>query len=38
MEDCGGSYDFYHLDAFIDKLKKGADMVIGDRFKGGIKK
>jgi hypothetical protein len=34
--DADGSYDFSRLDAFIDKLREGYDLVIGDRFSGGI--
>jgi len=30
------SYDFYHLMPFIDDLRKGSDLVMGNRFKGGI--
>jgi len=36
MGDCDGSYDFGHPDAFVDALRKGAALVVGDRFKGGI--
>ncbi len=38
MGDCDGSYDFSHLDDFIDKLREGYDLVVGNRFMGGIKK
>lgn len=38
MGDCDGSYDFAHPDLFITKLREGAGLVIGDRFKGGIEK
>jgi len=36
MGDCDGSYDFSHPDLFIEELRKGASLVMGDRFKGGI--
>ncbi|MFA6227377.1 MAG: glycosyltransferase family 2 protein [Candidatus Paceibacterota bacterium] len=32
MADGDGSYDFSLLKSFVDKLKSGFDMVIGDRF------
>lgn len=38
MGDSDGSYDFSHLDAFIEKLRDNYDLVIGNRFKGGIAK
>lgn len=38
MGDCDGSYDFYHLNPFINGLRNGADMVMGNRFAGGIEK
>lgn len=34
--DSDASYDFYSLMPFLDKLRNGADLVIGNRFKGGI--
>src|SRR6476659_3444236 len=37
MGDSDDSYDFTNLDAFVEKLRGGADLVMGDRFKGGIK-
>ncbi len=37
MGDSDDSYDFEHLDAFIEKLRAGYDLVMGNRFKGGIK-
>ena len=37
MGDADNSYDFSMLDPFIDKLREGYDLVIGNRFKGGIK-
>ena len=36
MGDCDGSYDFAHPDLFVQELRKGAGLVVGDRFKGGI--
>jgi glycosyltransferase involved in cell wall biosynthesis len=38
MGDADDSYDFSRLDAFVDKLQDGADLVMGNRFKGGIDK
>ncbi|MCL5005777.1 MAG: glycosyltransferase family 2 protein [Acidobacteria bacterium] len=38
MGDSDDSYDFEHLDAFVQKLREGYDLVMGNRFKGGIKK
>jgi len=36
MGDCDGSYDFGHPEGFIQALRCGAKLVIGDRFAGGI--
>jgi glycosyltransferase involved in cell wall biosynthesis len=36
MGDADDSYDFSQLDAFIKKLDEGYDLVMGNRFKGGI--
>jgi hypothetical protein len=36
MGDCDMSYDFEHLDDFVAKLRQGNDLVMGNRFKGGI--
>lgn len=36
MGDSDDSYDFSSLDAFVDGLKNGADLVMGNRFLGGI--
>ena len=36
MGDSDGSYDFSKLDAFIVKLGEGFDLVMGNRFLGGI--
>lgn len=37
MGDSDDSYDFESLDGFVCKLREGYDIVIGNRFKGGIK-
>ena len=36
MGDADDSYDFTHLDRFVNKLREGYDLVIGNRFQGGI--
>ena len=36
MGDADDSYDFSALDAFVERLRAGADLVMGNRFKGGI--
>ena len=36
MGDADDSYDFTNLMPFVEKLRKGADLVMGNRFKGGI--
>ncbi len=36
MGDADGSYDFSSLTPFIEHLRDGADLVMGNRFKGGI--
>lgn len=38
MGDADDSYDFTNLDPFIDRLRCGFDLVMGNRFKGGIGK
>ena len=38
MGDSDDSYDFGNLDAFVEKLRTGHALVMGNRFKGGIKK
>jgi glycosyltransferase involved in cell wall biosynthesis len=38
MGDADDSYDFSNLYLFLEKLKEGTDLVIGNRFMGGIKK
>jgi hypothetical protein len=37
MADADDSYDFSRLDAFVDGLRSGYTMVIGHRFRGGIR-
>jgi glycosyltransferase involved in cell wall biosynthesis len=36
MGDADCSYDFSQLDGFVRSLRSGADLVMGDRFAGGI--
>lgn len=36
MGDSDGSYDFYNLMPFVEALRQGNDLVMGNRFKGGI--
>ncbi|MBU3662696.1 MAG: glycosyltransferase family 2 protein [Bacteroidetes bacterium] len=36
MADSDDSYDFSNLSPFIESLRKGNDLVMGNRFKGGI--
>jgi glycosyltransferase involved in cell wall biosynthesis len=36
MADSDDSYDFANLDNFVAKLRAGCDIVIGNRFQGGI--
>lgn len=38
MGDADDSYDFSNLMPFVLKLREGYDLVMGNRFKGGIKK
>lgn len=38
MGDSDDSYNFYKLQGFVDKLREGHDLVMGNRFKGGISK
>lgn len=38
MGDCDGSYDFENLEPFINSLRAGSNLVIGNRFAGGIEK
>lgn len=37
MGDSDDSYDFSALDLFVGKLREGYDLVMGNRFKGGIR-
>lgn len=37
MGDADDSYDFTALGSFLDKLKEGYDLVMGNRFHGGIR-
>jgi hypothetical protein len=37
MGDADDSYDFTSLDAFVDRLRNGYELVMGNRFLGGIK-
>src|ERR1700751_904503 len=36
MGDPDGSYDFTHIPRFLTELRKGAELVMGNRFRGGI--
>lgn len=36
MGDADDSYDFVHLSPFVEKLREGYDLVMGNRFRGGI--
>lgn len=38
MGDSDDSYDFLNLESFVEKLREGYDLVIGNRFAGGIEK
>lgn len=38
MGDCDLSYDFTSLEGFVNCLREGADLVMGNRFKGKIEK
>jgi glycosyltransferase involved in cell wall biosynthesis len=38
MGDSDDSYDFSQLDLFVAALRQGSDLVMGNRFKGGIAK
>jgi hypothetical protein len=37
MGDADDSYDFSHLDPFVERLRAGYDLVMGNRFRGGIR-
>ncbi len=36
MGDADDSYEFNHLPRFLEQLRNGADLVMGNRFRGGI--
>ena len=36
MGDADDTYDFSHMDRFVAKLREGFDLVMGNRFQGGI--
>jgi glycosyltransferase involved in cell wall biosynthesis len=36
MGDADGTYDFMAIDTFLAKLREGYDLVMGNRFKGGV--
>lgn len=38
MGDCDGSYDFLNLESFVEKLREGYSLVMGNRYKGAIEK
>jgi len=38
MGDADDSYDFLDLSPFLDRLREGFDVVVGNRFRGGIRK
>lgn len=38
MGDCDDSYDFLKLDDILEKLREGYQLVMGNRFEGGIEK
>jgi glycosyltransferase involved in cell wall biosynthesis len=38
MGDADGSYDFAHLELFVERLRAGDDLVVGNRFTGGIQR
>jgi glycosyltransferase involved in cell wall biosynthesis len=38
MGDSDGSYDFSRLEPYVDRLRTGYDLVIGNRFLGGIER
>lgn len=37
MADADGSYEFSHLPRFLEALQAGSDLVVGNRFRGGIR-
>ncbi|MFL6129087.1 MAG: glycosyltransferase family 2 protein [Mycobacteriales bacterium] len=38
MGDADASYDFGHLEDFLDRLRSGDDLVMGNRYRGGIER
>jgi len=38
MGDADGTYDFSRLDGFVERLRAGDDLVLGNRFSGGIER
>jgi glycosyltransferase involved in cell wall biosynthesis len=38
MADSDDSYDFSHIPRFVEQLRGGADLVMGNRFRGGVHK
>jgi glycosyltransferase involved in cell wall biosynthesis len=38
MGDADDSYDFAHIPRFVEQLRRGSDLVMGNRFRGGIEK
>src|SRR5215831_9751601 len=36
MGDADDSYDFSHIPRFMEQLRAGCDLVMGNRFRGGI--
>ena len=36
MADSDDSYDFAHIPRFVEQLRNGSDLVMGNRFRGGI--
>jgi glycosyltransferase involved in cell wall biosynthesis len=38
MGDADDSYDFYNLEKYVEELRDGHDLVMGNRFKGGVEK
>ena len=38
MGDADDSYDFSRLDAFVEKLREGSELVMGNRFLGGLRR
>ncbi|HEV2132788.1 MAG TPA: glycosyltransferase family 2 protein [Terracidiphilus sp.] len=38
MADADSSYDFEHIPRFVEQLRTGQDLVMGNRFRGGIER